>query len=140
MAISFHPTTGTILVCDFRGYEVPEMQKRRPVIVISPRFRDRTGLCTIVPLSTTPPRPVAPYHYKLHTAPPLPEPYNADYHWVKGDMLYTVSFKRLFLLCSGKDAFGERVYDPRVISDEDLSEVRRTVLHGIGMGDLTKYT
>jgi hypothetical protein len=41
----------------------------------------------------------------------LPAPYDADYHWVKADMVYTLSFNRLFLLCTGKDLTGTREYD-----------------------------
>lgn len=95
MSITFHPEQGTIVICDFTGFVVPEMVKRRPAVVISPRLRTRTGLCTVVPLSTTPPAPIAPYHCKLHVTPTLPKPYDAPYHWVKADMVYTVSFARL---------------------------------------------
>ena len=59
MALKFHPKPGTILVCDFRqGFRAPEMIKRRPVVVVSPRLRNRTDLCTVVPLSTIEPRPI----------------------------------------------------------------------------------
>ena len=97
MSIQFHPEPGTILICDFKGLNAPEMTKRRPVIVISPRFKHRTKLCTVVPLSTTVPSKIEPYHYKLNITPPLPEPYDANHAWVKADMLYTVAFDRLFL-------------------------------------------
>jgi uncharacterized protein YifN (PemK superfamily) len=36
MALTFFPKAGTALVCDFRGYEPPEIVSIRPVIVISP--------------------------------------------------------------------------------------------------------
>ncbi len=139
MTIQFHPEQGTILACDFKGFVQPEMVKRRPVVVISPRLRKRDSLCTIVPLSTTPPREVAPYHFKLHVAPVLPEPYNADFHWVKADMLYTVSFGRLFLLFDGKDDNGNRKYDTRVVDRADLLKIQQCVLHGLGLTPLTAY-
>jgi uncharacterized protein YifN (PemK superfamily) len=56
MPLTYHPETGTILICDYNlggGFIEPEMVKRRPVVVISPRFRHRDWLCTVVPLSTT---------------------------------------------------------------------------------------
>ena len=112
MAIKIHPEQGTIVVCDFEGFVSPEMIKRRPAIVISPRFRSRDRLCTVVPLSTTPPNPISPYHFKLHVIPVLPAPYNAGFHWVKADMVYTVSFQRLNLPFSGKDAAGRRQSAP----------------------------
>ncbi|MDD5271988.1 MAG: type II toxin-antitoxin system PemK/MazF family toxin [Methylovulum sp.] len=139
MAIKFHPEQGAILACDFQGLVPPEMVKRRPVIVVSPRLRHRTGLCTIVPLSTTPPPHIAAYHYKLHMDPVLPHPYDASAHWVKADMVYTVSFDRLHLMFDGKDASGKRHYDLRVIDKADLIKIQQCVLHGLGLTALTDY-
>ncbi|HCN89058.1 MAG TPA: type II toxin-antitoxin system PemK/MazF family toxin [Oxalobacteraceae bacterium] len=139
MAIQFHPEQGTILACDFRGFESPEMIKRRPVVVIAPRLRNRTGLCTVIPLSTTEPKKIEAYHYRLHTSPLLPAPYDSPSHWVKGDMIYTVSFARLFLLSNGKDDRGTRIYDQRVIDQSDLLKIQAAVLHGIGLTRLTDY-
>jgi uncharacterized protein YifN (PemK superfamily) len=139
MAIKFHPEQGTIVVCDFSGFNAPEMTKRRPAIVLSARLRRREGLCTVVPMSTTPPHPQMAYHYRLHTAPPLPPPYSSDYHWVKADMLYTVSFKRLFLMSTGKDLLGVREYDIRILDKAEIRAIQACALHGLGMADLTNY-
>lgn len=139
MAIQFHPEQGTILVCDFRGLEAPEMIKRRPVVVVTPRLRTRSRLCTVVPLSTSEPPRVEAYHYRLHTDPNLPAPYSSPSHWVKADMVYTMSFERLFLLTSGKDANGKRIYDQRVIDRADLIKIQAAILHGIGLTALTAY-
>lgn len=139
MSIQFNPEQGTILICDFDGFKEPEMIKRRPVVVVSPRLRKRDGLCTVVPLSTTPPKEVASYHFKLHVAPTLPAPYDADFHWVKADMLYTVSFRRLSLPFGGRDDAGKRIYDVRVIDRADLLKIQECLLHGIGLGGLTDY-
>lgn len=139
MAVHFHPEQGAILACDFRGFEAPEIVKRRPVVVISPRLRHRTGLCTVVPMSTTEPRQLEAYHYRLHTDPALPSPYDSPAHWVKADMVYTVSFDRLFLMFRGKDDQGVRVYDQRVIDQADLLKIQEAVLHGIGLTRLTDY-
>jgi uncharacterized protein YifN (PemK superfamily) len=139
MSLPYHPEQGTIVICDFKGSIDPEMNKRRPAIVVSPRLRQRGRLCAIVPLSTTPPSQIMPYHYKLHVEPVLPEPYNARFHWVKADMIYTVSFDRLSLPFNGKDAGGKRVYDVRVIDKADLIKVQECILHGLGMIALTAY-
>lgn len=139
LTIQFHPQPGTILVCDFDGMKVPEMTKRRPVVVLSPNLKSRTGLCTVVPMSTTAPIRAQPYHYRLRTIPPLPAPYSADEHWVKADMIYTVSFARLFLLFREKDAQGKRIYDQRVIDDADLLKIKEAALHGLGLTALTAY-
>ncbi|MCB2262482.1 MAG: type II toxin-antitoxin system PemK/MazF family toxin, partial [Candidatus Thiosymbion ectosymbiont of Robbea hypermnestra] len=66
MALTFHPRPGMVLICDFNtGFKAPEMIKRRPVVVISPRPRRSNQLCTIVPLSTTVPNPVEPFHHRM---------------------------------------------------------------------------
>ncbi|MFZ1545622.1 MAG: type II toxin-antitoxin system PemK/MazF family toxin [Candidatus Nitrotoga sp.] len=139
MAINIHPEIGTIVICDFSGFIAPEMIKRRPAVVISPRLRTRNGLCTVVPLSTTPPNDIAPYHFKLHVTPPLPSPNDAAFHWVKADMIYTVSFARLYLPFNGKDNSGKRIYDIRVIDKADLLKIQQCVLHAIGLTSLTEY-
>ncbi len=138
MPLSFHPEIGTIVICDFDGIE-PEMVKRRPAIVISPRFRDRGRLCTVVPFSTTPPKPVMPYHYKLELDRPLPPPYNSPFQWVKGDMLATVSFNRLSLPYIAKDNRGKRQYDVRVIEGADFYKITECVLHALALSHLTQY-
>ena len=139
MAISIHPEPGTIVICDFDGFKPPEMIKRRPVIVVSPRLRERGGLCSVVPLSTTDPRKVMPYHHRLSVAPPLPPPYDSPHQWVKADMMATVAFDRLFLPCSGKDPSGKRIYDIRVIDEADLRQIRVCILHGLGLPLLTAH-
>lgn len=139
MAIKYHPEVGTIVICDFAGFKEPEIIKRRPALVISPRFRNRGNLCAIVPFSTTAPVPVLAYHYKLYMDAPLPDPYSADMHWIKADMLYTVSFDRLSLPSSGKDEQGKRIYDVRVVDQETLTKVRKCILHGLGLSALTEH-
>jgi uncharacterized protein YifN (PemK superfamily) len=136
--IKFHPEIGTILICDFDGFIEPEMVKRRPVIVISPRFKNRNGLCTIVPLSTTLPKPVMPYHYKLKLDEPLPAPFDSPFQWVKADMVATVCFTRLFFP-KEKDAEGKRENLYRTIEAIDLRNIRACVLHAISLSHLTGH-
>jgi mRNA interferase MazF len=136
MAIRFHPEIGAVVICDFTSFVSPEMTKRRPAIDISPRFRERAELCTVVPLSTTPPPVVMPYHHKLFIAPVLPTPYDHEFHWVKADMVYSVSFARLYLFHK-KDEQGKRIYDVRTIGNSDLVAIQKCVLHGIGLTALT---
>ncbi|MBW7957192.1 MAG: type II toxin-antitoxin system PemK/MazF family toxin [Deltaproteobacteria bacterium] len=140
MSLPYHPPTGTIVICDFHGLVVPEMVKRRPSIVISPRLRKRDGLCTVVPLSKTEPNPIMPYHYRLHLSPALPPPYDSTPSWVKGDMLYTVSLKRLSLPHKGKDPNGKRQYDIRTLDEADLIKIKECILHALGMANLMSYS
>lgn len=139
MGLTFHPDPGTVVVCDFAGFKAPEMVKRRPAIVVSPRYRQRDNLCTIVPLSTTRPRSICAFHCQLMFDQPLPEPYDAPKMWVKADMVCAVSFARLSLPYIGVDGQGKRVYDVRHISDEDLITVQKCVLNGLGLGHLTGH-
>lgn len=139
MPIAFHPTPGTILICDYRGCTSPEMDKVRPVLVISPAFKHRYKLSTVVALSTTPPDPVMPYHYQFTLNPPLPAPFASAQMWVKGDMVLAASHDRLDRFRMGKNALGKRVYGVRNINAAVLVEVQKAVLHGLGLGRLVPY-
>lgn len=92
------------MICDFRGYEVPEMIKVRPVVVIR-KHRTNSLLVTVVPLSTTAPDCVLDYHLKLTShlqgASPI--------CWAKCDMVATVSLSRLDRIKS-RDRQGKRIY------------------------------
>lgn len=134
MSLLFHPQVGTILRVDLNdGFRVPEMRKRRPAIVMSPKLSGRDQLCTIVPLSTTAPNPMQPYNCVLDLDPPLPFPYNAARMWIKADMLMCVAFHRLKLLDRGKDTSGQRIYDVRVLSPEKIEEIRVCIRRSLGM-------
>src|SRR5687768_13432220 len=104
MPIKEHPRLGAILLCDFReGFKLPEMCKRRPVVVISPKIASRPGLCTVVALSTSPPGKTMPYNCRIDLRPRLPIPWESDDIWVKGDMVNAVGFHRLDFFRLGKD-------------------------------------
>ncbi|MCB1386198.1 MAG: type II toxin-antitoxin system PemK/MazF family toxin [Nitratireductor sp.] len=131
MGIQFFPRAGQVLVCDFRGFEAPEMIKRRPVIIISPRLPNRGEIVTVVPISTTEPLRELPFTVRL----------SKNYHpdeddglacWAKCDMLMNLSIQRL-------DGFkvGRRRWQYPQLTGDDLQAVRRGVLFGLGMGDLS---
>ena len=92
--LNFYPKPGTLLICDFTGFKAPEMIKTRPVVVISPRRRGGARLCTIVPLSTTVPNPVEPFHHRMDPRS-LPARFRSQDSWAKCDMVYTVALDRL---------------------------------------------
>lgn len=118
--IQFHPKKGTVLICDFRGNEVPEIVKKRPVVVVTPRLPYRDHLATVVPLSTTAPEHEVPYVVKLKgyygNDPQKPQQY------AKCDLICSVSFKRLDRV---KVAFR------KFISPELSSEDLEAVIHGV---------
>ncbi len=95
MAITFHPKSGTVLICDFStGFQPPEMVKRRPVVVMSPRRRHHSGLCLVVPFSTVKPDPVEAVHHLIPVGS-YPFFHRQTDVWAKGDMLTCVAFRRL---------------------------------------------
>jgi uncharacterized protein YifN (PemK superfamily) len=140
MPLKYHPVTGTIVICDYnKGFLPPEMTKRRLALVVSPQFKRRNGLCTVVPFSTTEPSPIMPYHYLLCLNPTLPPPYNSPHQWVKADMLATVSFDRLTLPFAGKGRNGKRQYIKYLVKGSDFESIQRCILNAIGLNNLTQY-
>ena len=94
MGLPYHPKVGEVLWCDYKNLVPPEMEKKRLAIVISPKFINRTDLCTVVPISTTAPKVAQNYHHRLE-ADPLPTSPEGTVAWAKCDMVMTVSFGRL---------------------------------------------
>ena len=81
-----------LVYCDFRGMIVPEMTKKRPVVIVS--WRDRYKLCTVVPISTVTPSKIEDWHYKL-SEKSLPTSLRSEECWAKCDMITSVSTSRL---------------------------------------------
>lgn len=106
----------------------------RPVIVLSGHLPGRGQLITVVACSTKEPEIIRPYHYMIPSGsmPPIPRFREKD-TWVKGDMVYTVGFHRLNLIQTGKDHQGKRLYFSQCLGKEQINEIRRCVLHGLGM-------
>lgn len=94
MALPYYPHRGEVLICDFDGFQEPEMVKRRPVVVVSPKSSHHRKLCTVVPFSTTAPYPVQSWHYPLPHVQ-VPGLQATAPMWAKCDMLATVAFGRL---------------------------------------------
>lgn len=126
MAINFYPRAGQIFICDFNKFEPPEMTKKRPVMVVSPRLPNRAEIVTIVPLSTTAPRKPVAYAVLL----------SKDYNptgtgqrqvWAKCDMVLNVGRHRLTSYKTGR-----RKHVTPEASGDDLRRVRRGVMAGLG--------
>lgn len=139
MAIQYPVVPGTVLLCDYSkgGFLAPEMIKRRPAVVVSPRLPRREGLCTVVPLSgSEPARPVS-YVARIDLPVALPAPFEQSVWWAKCDMLATVSFDRLDLFRTARDQTGKRKYLQPKISDDALVSIREAILAALGMQGLT---
>lgn len=140
MAIREHPPLGSLLMCDFnQGFRKPEMIKRRLVAVISPKIKDRPGLCTVVSLSLTPPDPALAFHCQIDIRPHLPPHLNSDGIWVKGDMVYAVGLHRLDFVRFDKNRDGTRNYYYHTLSTDNIRKIRHCLLHSIGLSTLTKH-
>ena len=131
MPVTFQPRPGQVLICDFRGYEVPEMVKRRPVVVVA-RNRQNRSLVTVVPLSTTEPNPLTSAHHSLPISPTTGGPPPC---WAKCDMVATVSLARLDRVMR-RDRGGKRTYVVPVLSDADLAAVRRAVASALDLAHI----
>lgn len=140
MPLEYHPKPGTVVKCNYGkgGFIDPEMIKNRLAIVISPQISQRHRLCTIVPLSLTPPDLKMPYHFEITFDQDLPAPWEGRTRWVKADMVFAASFSRLELLRTGKSN-GKRNYDFPPIDNDKLNCIKSCVLCSLGLSSLTKH-
>lgn len=122
----YHPRKGSVVMCDFSGNIVPEIVKKRPVVVITPRLPHRERLATVVPLSTTPPEFLVDYVVKLSdyygNDPQKPQQY------AKCDLVCSVSFSRL-----DRIKIGYRKYISPQLSTKDLDAVLQGVKTALGL-------
>ena len=134
--LRFHPRRGTIVIVDFdQAFRPPEMVKRRPCVILSNQMKDRPGLATVVPLSTTPPPIVERYHCQLEIPFELPAKWANPRPWLKGDMVYTLNLSRMRFMLLGKDRTGERVYQRQALGRDQMAEIERCVKFGLGLAD-----
>ncbi|EUB76867.1 PemK family protein [Pseudomonas sp. GM41(2012)] len=127
MPLLYQPKEGSVLICDFRGYEVPEMIKVRPVVVIR-KHRTNSLLVTVVPLSTTAPDRVLEHHLELQShlqgASPI--------CWAKCDMVATVSLSRLDRIKS-RDRHGKRIYVISQLETDEFYAIKVAVRSALGL-------
>ena len=126
MPITFHPRPGTVLMCDFTtGFIVPEIVKRRPVVVVSPHHLKRHDLYTIVPLSQTEPTPLEPYHVHF---PHTPVAGQFGPCWAKCDLIVSVAAARL-----DRKKVGRGHYRITNISQLELDAILLAIKYSLGI-------
>lgn len=125
MPIYHIPNPGCIVICDFDGYKTPEMTKQRPVVVVSPKHPKRPELCTVVPLSTTPPNIPTDYHFKFVNNP---IPGRNGETWAKCDMISTVALERL-----DRVKIGRGDYRILKITHDELIDIRRCIRYFLNL-------
>ena len=69
----------------------------------------------------------------------LPQPWESDGIWIKGDMVNAVGFHRLSLIRLGKNKAGKRIYRYEPLNQDIIAQIRACVLHAIGLSRLTKH-
>jgi len=132
MSIRFQPKPRSVVYCDFTGFRTPEMTKRRPVIVLRAHKRNRR-LVYVVPLSTSPPEPPQPYHYRFACSPVVHSvPTEA---WAKCDMVAVVSTERLTLSREQHQRSARHAREAiPMISEEEFVAIRACVAKAFGFG------
>lgn len=129
-------------MCDFsKGFKAPEMTKVRPVVILTPSMPGRERLVTVVCLSSVRPNPIRDYHRMLPQASlPMVGSFQAKETWVKGDMVYAVSFERLDLIKLGnRGADGKRKYFDNRLGRERMREIYGCVLHGLSLSAVVPH-
>lgn len=127
MPLLYQPKEGSVLICDFRGYEVPEMIKVRPVVVIR-KHKTNSLLVTVVPLSTTAPDRIFDHHLELQSHLQGASPVC----WAKCDMVATVSLSRLDRIKS-RDRHGKRVYVISHLETDEFYAIKVAVRSALGL-------
>ena len=127
MPLLYQPKEGSVLICDFRGYEVPEMIKIRPVVVIR-KHRTNNLLVTVVPLSTTAPDHMLEHHLELPNHLQVASPTC----WAKCDMVATVSLSRLDRIKS-RDRRGKRTYVISQLETDEFFAIKVAVRKALGL-------
>lgn len=135
------PKPGSVVICNYdSGFRAPEMVKTRLAVVISPRLPYRDGLCTLVPLSTTPPSRALRYQCKITLPISPPPPFEGQEKWVKADMIATLSLNRMELPYTARDKItGKRKFVKIQLDNDQLTEIYRAVLHAVGLDRLTPH-
>ena len=136
----YYPREGEIVFCDYKGFVAPEMIKPRPVVIVSPRLRRRGDLVSVIPLSTTAPEPVEDYHCQINLTVALPEPFDSPVMWAKCDMISTVALSRLDRFKNARRPHGAaRTWTTGRVSAEQLAQIKRAMLCGLGFSSLTVH-
>ena len=97
----------------------PEMIKKRPVVIISWRYRHQ--LCTVVPISTVEPAKIEAWHYKLPKES-LPTSLRNQECWVKCDMITSVAISRLDRVRNGGQ------YANFFVSEDDFKGITEGIM------------
>lgn len=139
MPLSYYPRPGEVVLCHYGNNIIPpEIGKLRPCVIVGPRLRNRGKLVGVVPLSTTHPQDISDYHKLVHFSPTLPPPYDSPEMWAKCDLFSNVSLDRLDRFKQPAKRYGgPRTFTTGQLHNDVVTELKRGVLCGLGLGSLT---
>jgi uncharacterized protein YifN (PemK superfamily) len=140
MALPNAPDRGSIIIVNFElggGGVGDEMCKpMRPCVVIQNNRLHRARLVTVVPLSTTEPDPVKPWHHLMDhrsfRAWPVGWDEQGTPRWAACDYVTTVSLDRC-VHPYRKEPYGRRAYTRVFAIKADLTEIERRVKWCLGL-------
>lgn len=141
MALKILPAVGQIVICDFpKEFKSPEMIKRRPVVCVSPKDRNRPGLVTLIPLSTTEPIIKRAYNVEIKLDAPISPAFPFLTCWAKCNMIYTFGYQRLSLPMIGKNRnTGKREYNSIILPPGIMCEIFTGILSASGIIGSVKF-
>lgn len=87
---------------------------------------------------TAPDTPL-PFHKEIDIPFKMPHRWGNKPRWIKGDMVNAVGFHRVDLLRLGKEYNGNRIYQTKTLDEAMFNIVKKCVLHGMGLSNLTKH-
>ncbi|GAC1421589.1 MAG: type II toxin-antitoxin system PemK/MazF family toxin [Candidatus Velthaea sp.] len=127
------PEQRDVWMCDYAGYEVPEMVKTRRVIIVSPR-NSGARVALVVPVSTSGPGVESPVHVRLPGRASYPCFSGVDEVWAKCDLVSHVRFARL-----SRVRVNDREIHTVKISPTHFKQVQEALLRSFGLGRITGY-
>ena len=116
-----------------QGFRKPEMAERRLCVAVSPKFKRRSGLCTVVPPGRSAPDPVMPHRCAFEVPFEMPPEWGNAERRAKCDMICAVGFHRLEWLRLGKDRSGRRRLQRAPLPEAHLRGIVDGVLAGLGV-------
>ncbi|PZM17107.1 type II toxin-antitoxin system PemK/MazF family toxin [Rhizobium tubonense] len=131
LLITFSPTRGLILMCNFDMATVPpEMRKIRRVVVVSPKSYNKRksmsvpGKCIVVPFSASQPRTQLASHVAI-----ADKSYDSltKQVWAICEMVTHVSHARLDRVASGRKFLSESM------NANDLARIEDALRHSLGL-------
>ena len=138
MSLAFHPKLGAIVMAAFPDdYLHGEMEKCRPVIVISRKRSNGQKCATVVPISMTEPHQLEAHHVRIAAAEiPRGLRDQEGQRFAKCDCVNTISLARMDLV-AGPRVRGRRTYEAGQASHALLLQVRRAVAGVLGIHEKT---